>query len=240
MSEKKIDLIAQMLAKAESTTPEEAEALMEHAERLMIKYSIDQAVIDSRRATGQEEKIVTVKIQFSGAYRLDHTRLGASVANALGNLRLLQSTYKNKFSWLHIIGFESDVRQAETLIRSLQVQSMVATRAWWKTHKGEYSLYTSYDQEAARRSFVVGFGAGAGERIRASRQQVVAEAGTGTELVLVSREAKVQAHFDTLQTRPSRARGGKGSPEARVSGYQAGQQANTGEKSLSQGRAVSA
>ena len=31
-------------------TPEEAEALMEHAYRLMQKYAIDQAVIDARRA----------------------------------------------------------------------------------------------------------------------------------------------------------------------------------------------
>lgn len=34
MSEKKLDLIAQLLAKAERTTPEEAQALTEHAERL--------------------------------------------------------------------------------------------------------------------------------------------------------------------------------------------------------------
>ena len=72
MSEKKADLIAKLLAKAESTTPEEAEALREHAYRLMEKYMIDQAVIDARRARdGQaSEKIVTRIIEFDGGYAI--------------------------------------------------------------------------------------------------------------------------------------------------------------------------
>jgi hypothetical protein len=242
MSDKKIELIAQLLAKAESTTPEEAEALTQHAERLMVKYAIDQAVIDARRAkAGQaSEKIIQVIIPFSGAYRLEFVQLGAAVVQSLGSLRALMSTYKNKSANLYIIGFESDVQQAEALIRSLQVQAMVANRAWWKEHKGEFSHYTPYDQEAARRSFVGGFGIGAAARIRDSRQQAVQEAGSGTELVLIDRDAKVQEHFEGLSTRPNRARGGKGSSMAQGHGYRAGQNANTGERAMTQGRGISA
>lgn len=242
MSDKKIELIAQLLAKAESTTPEEAEALTEHAERLMIKYGIEQAIIDEKRSkAGQSsESIVTKKIQFNGAYRLDNLALGVSVLEGLGNLRALQSTMGNKIAWLHIIGFESDVEQAEILINSLQVQAAVAVRAWWKANKGDYQFEAAYDQEAARRSFVRGFGRGAGKRIAESRLQTVQAATTGTDLVLVSRGDKVDAHFDSISKRPSRARGGKGSGAAMGSGYAAGQNANTGGKSISSRKGISA
>lgn len=242
MSDKKIDLIAQLLAKAESTTPEEAEALTEHAERLMIKYGIEQAAIDSRRAKAGEasEKIVEISLDFTGAYRLEFASLGAAVCKALGSLRCLQSTYKNKWARLYVIGFESDAKQAELLIKSLQVQSMVAVRAWWKLNKQDYSWQASYDQEAARRSFVRGFGRGAAERIAANLNQAVQEATTGTELVLLDRDAKVQDYVDSIPTVRSRARGGKGSGSALVGGYHAGQQASTGEKAVSQGRGISA
>ena len=242
MSEKKIELIAQLLAKAESTTPEEAEALTEHAERLMVKYGIEQAMINERRASSGKagEQIVQVGIEFTGAYRLEYAHLGHMVAKGLGSIRCLLNTFKNKSATLYLIGYESDVAQAKVLIASLQVQSAVATRAWWNANKGDFAYLSSYDQEASRRSFVRGFGTGAGKRIHDNRQQAVQEAGTGTELVLVSREAKVQAHFDSLTKGARKPRSSKGSSLAAGSGYRAGQNANTGEKAVSQRRGVTA
>lgn len=242
MSDKKIDLIAQLLAKAESTTPEEAEALTEHAERLMVKYGIEQAVIEERqgKAGRPTEQIVQRHIKFTGAYRPELINLGAAVVAGLGSLKALQSRDGNRSATLYIIGYESDVARAEQLIASLHVQGMVAVQAWWKEHKEEHFWKKPYDQEATRRSFFRGFGNGAGQRLRASREQAVQEAGTGTELVLVSREARVQEHFDSIQTRPERARARKGDGSALGSGYRAGQQANTGGHAVGQGRGISA
>lgn len=243
MSEKKIDLIAQLLAKAESTTPAEAEALMEHAERLMIKYGIDQAIIDARRGkAGQaSEKIVEVRVEFTGAYRGEMINLAAHVVNGLGSMRALQFTGgQGKKFYFWFIGFESDVAQAQVLVNSLQVQAAVAVRAWWKEHKAEYTLRSSYDQEKARRSFVHGFGTGAGARIKASRQVVMQEVSKGTELVLVSRDDKVQEHMDAKKTKQSRSRTATGYDAAAGHGYRAGQNANTGEKEVSRGRGISA
>jgi len=242
MSEKKIELIAQLLAKAEQTTPEEAEALTEHAERLMVKYMVDQATIDARRAKAgsPSEKIVQISITFKGSYRLEHVHIGHMAANGLGNIKCLMNTFKNSTATLHLIGFESDVEQAKVLISSLLVQSAVATRAWWKDNKATYSAASTYDQEAARRSFVKGFGTGAGARIQESRKVVVQEAGTGTEMVLVSRAAKVQEHFDGLSVGRNRRRGGKGDSRATGQGYSAGQNASTGERAMTQGRGISA
>jgi len=241
VSDKKIELISQLLNKAESTTPEEAEALTEHAERLMVKYAIDQAVIDERRSKqgGASEEIIEVRIEFTGAYRGEMLNLAANVVYGLGVLRCMQNTRGKSFSFW-IIGFESDVEQAKVLITSLQVQSAVAVRAWWKGQKDIYTHRTSYDQEKARRSFVHGFGTGAGARISASRQQAVQEASSGTELVLVSREAKVQTYLAGKTTRVARQRKATGRDSAATSGYAAGQKANTGDKAMTQGRGISA
>jgi hypothetical protein len=243
MSEKKIELIAQLLAKAEQTTPEEAEALTEHAERLMVKYAIDQAVIDERRAKkgGESEKIIQVRMDFTGVYRGEMINLGSNVVNGLGTLRALQNTGGNgKVFSLFLIGFESDVQQAQILINSLQVQSAVAVGAWWKLNKATYSMDNSYAQEKARRSFVHGFGSGAGNRIFLSREKVVQESATGTELVLVSRKSKVDERVASLSAGKARSRNATGRDGAAMHGYKAGQNANTGGKSMTQGRGISA
>ncbi|QDP44110.1 hypothetical protein SEA_JENOS_60 [Microbacterium phage Jenos] len=241
--EKKIDLIAQLLAKAESTTPEEAEALLEAAAKLMTKYAIDQAVIDERRAKEGKagEKIVEKRIDFTGAYRGELLHMCSSVVWGLGTLRAMQYTGgKGKVFSFYLVGFESDVAQAELLINSLHLQAMVAVRNWWKAHKEDYSWLSSYEQEKKRRSFVHGFGTGAGSRIAEGRKQAVQESSTGTDLVLVSRKAKVDEHMDAKNTRKSRARTATGRDVAAGHGYEAGRKANTGEKNVTQGRGIEA
>lgn len=243
MSEKKIDLIAQLLAKAESTTPEEAEALTQAAEKLMVKYMIDQATVDARRAKkGQEsEKIVEERLDFTGAYRGEMINLSSAVVHGLGTLRAMQYTGgRGKVFSFWLIGFESDVQQAKTLIQSLQLQAAVAVRTWWKANKEDYAYETAYDQEKARRSFVHGFGTGAGARIRESRQTVVQESGAGTELVLVGRKAKVDEYMSGVATRKARARTATATGSARSQGVKAGMQANTGERAMTQGRGIEA
>jgi hypothetical protein len=243
MSDKKLELIAQLLAKAESTTPEEAEALTEHAERLMIKYGIEQAHIDARRAkAGQaSEKIVEERLDFTGVYRGEMVHLSHAVVHGLGALRGMQYTGgAGKVFSYWIIGFESDVAQAKTLIASLQVQVAVAVRAWWKTNKDSYSWASAYDQEKARRSFVHGFGTGAGARIRDSRAKVVSESSTGTDLVLVDRSAKVEEHMRSIPTKHGRARTATGRDHAAGQGYTAGKNANTGGRAVGQGRGITA
>lgn len=247
MSEKKIDLIAQLLAKAESTTPEEAEALTAAASKMMAKYMIDQATIDARRAKEGKasEKIVERVLKFRGAYRGEMLNLCSHVIHALGTLRGLQATWGDggKEFYFYIIGFESDVAQAEILINSLQIQAAVAVRAWWREHKGLYAGLPGYDQEKQRRSFVHGFGGGAGRRIRENRQQAVQEAqatSSGTELVLVDRKAKVDEHMESYATKKSRGRTATGGGMAGAAGHAAGRNANTGENGLSQGRGITA
>src|SRR5690554_6811468 len=112
MNEAKLELITKLLAKAESTTPEEAEALTEHAERLMVKYGIEQARLDTRRAEAgrTREEIIQDRMLFAGAYARDIRELGAGIALALGAIRPMYGDASG--GTLYLVGFASDVQQA--------------------------------------------------------------------------------------------------------------------------------
>lgn len=238
MSEGKLDLIAKLLAKAESTTPEEAEALTAHAERLMVKYGIEQARIDEQRARhGQtREEIVQEHMSFSGSYARDMRELGIGVGHALGTVRLLQGD-AGTLPILFLIGHDSDVRQARILTASLQVQAMVAMRLWWADRRDDYRWCSESDRRRARSGFIRGFGAGAASRITDSRRSVIDDVGTGTDLVLSSRRDRVDAVADALSSRRARARQGADA-RAYVHGHRSGRVAQTGGTAVSAGRGL--
>lgn len=229
MTDAKLDLIAKLLAKAESTTPEEGEALTEHAERLMVKYGIEQARIDERRGRlGQErEEIVQERIVFTGTYSRDMRELGASVALALDTVCPLQA--EGAGSLLYFVGHASDVQQARTLTASLEVQAMVAMRAWWAHQRDAYAWFTENDKRRARSGFIRGFAAGAAGRIRESRRAIIDESGSGTELVLASRRERVDEAVGRMATRRGRARQGADAG-AFMHGHRSGSQAQTGAR----------
>lgn len=229
MSNDKLDLIAKLLAKAESTTPEEAEALTEHAERLMVKYGIEQARLDERRARlgQQHEEIVTERMLFTGVYTRDIRELGAGVAAALGTLRPLYGAQSDNESALYFVGYASDVAQAQVLTSSLQVQAMVAMREWWAAERHRYRPFGETTKKRARSGFIRGFGVGVAERIRESRRVIVEEAGAGTDLVLSSRLERVDAAVDAMSTRRARSRGCADAGSFQT-GRRSGRQARTG------------
>lgn len=239
MTETKLDLIAKLLAKAERTTPEEAEALTEHAERLMVKYGIEQAMIDDRRARlGQtHEKIIEIHKTARGTYSADLRDLGAQVAFGLGTLKPLQSKTWDGHYTLHLVGYESDVNQAQVLIASLEVQAMIAMRTWWGAVRARYSQHTEAQKRRARSGFIRGFALGARTRIEANRRTIIEEAGTGTELVLASRLDRVKEHVGEHKNARPRKEADAG---GYLNGYAAGKQANTGERTLTQGKALTA
>lgn len=239
MSESKLDLIAKLLAKAESTTPEEAEALTEHAERLMVKYGIEQARLDARRAKlGQErEEIVQEQMVFTGSYARDFRELGGNVAFALGSIRPMQSERAGGGFILYFVGFMSDVQQAKILTASLEVQAMVAMRAWWASRRELYRWHSESEKRRARSGFIRGFGIGAAQRLRESRAAIVEEEGTGTALVLADRQDRVDAAVDAIPHRRGRARQGA-DRSAFTHGHRSGLEANTGGSAVTAGRGL--
>ena len=247
--------IEKLLRKAETTTPEEAEALTQKAVELMQKYGVTQAMLNARQ-TGDKERIEMLHIPLKGIYAMAYESMMTAIARAYGNVSTYYTQYKQSNVVLTITGFESDVSQLKILLASLQLQVVVALDAWWKSPEYETAgemitrtldrmSATPMEKFKARRTFIKSFGVGAAERIRRARHHVVQEAEKstpGTELVLRDRAKAVEdflkAKVPGLKTVKKREKsGGYGASRA---GYEAGQNANTGDKQVGNKRALNA
>lgn len=231
--------IAALLKKAETTTPEEAELLTAKAEELMLKYGIDRALLNAR-STGDKERIEKLHIPFKGIYAKAYMRMTALIAKAYGDDVETYYSQWDKDITLTIVGFETDVAQLKVLLASLQLQAVVALNAWWKGRNLAYTP-TAMEKFKDRRTFIQWFGQGAASRIRKARSAAVKEAESttpGTELVLRDRALAIkdfmQQNVGKLKTVKNREKqGGYGASDA---GYQAGKNANTGDRQVSAGR----
>jgi len=237
------DRIAKLLAKAEKTTPEEAEALTEAAERMMLKYGIEQAVINAKRAGKShtsDERMMKVEIIYTGVYRKAVFIAMADIADAFKTTKTIDASTKDE-AILWIVGYESDVEQMKVLVTSLQLQLMSALSTWWKTY--DAANHTAMQKFKARRTFILGFGRGAATRIAESRRVIIADTKSsepGTELVLRDRRQLVDdwanAQFNLTPGKSVKMSGGGWA--ASQAGYAAGKNANTGERGLNQTKQI--
>lgn len=234
--------IAALLKKAETTTPEEAELLTAKAVQLMQKYGIDRAMLNSR-TTGDKERIEKLHIPFKGIYAMAYMRMMSTIARAYGGDSGIE-TYFNQWKndvTLTIVGFESDVTQLKVLLTSLQLQAVVALNTWAKGEDGITDRMKPMQKYKARRTFIQSFGLGAAARIRKSRASAVKEAESttpGTEIVLRDRALAVKDFMDKNvgKLKSVKNREKSGGYAASSAGYQAGQNANTGDRQVSVGR----
>lgn len=220
--------IADLLRIAERGTDEEAKTAQEHAERLMARYGIDRAVAMSK-GEQKNESIVTKRITLEGIYATAFFHGAASVGRQL-NVQVVGNTGRSH-GYLTFIGFESDVRDFETLFTSLMLQSMTSAR---KAMKGTaHAVYgTASDKFKFRRSHILGFFDGAAQRIASNRRQVFTET-SGSELVVRSRMDQVEKRMNEMYPDLKASRGltvtyGYGG------GVEAGRNAMTGESQLKQ------
>jgi hypothetical protein len=238
------DKIAKLLAKAESTTPQEADALIAKAQELMTKYAIDMALVDALRA-GKErrEEIIEAIVEYAGTYRMATWRLAHTVATANNCRTMLADDTRERVSHLHVIGFESDVERVRMLDASLQIQMARALNAW----APENTQYLDRNQKfAARRQFMFSFTQGVKEKLstgsaageRAAKKE---HGSTSVELVLKSRKDSVNDWMDEQYGRSLRAvkRNYKaGSMSAHSAGLSAGRSADVGNPKVGGKRAI--
>ena len=213
-------------------TQAERDVALREAERLIAKHAVDRLGLDldgERRP--RPEPIETGVLDVDGGrgtVSLDVVLGLSKVARSLG----LYPYYSDRRTWprtaepevrphvrLSFTGFRSDVALAEPLLRSLQVQAVLAMRSWWRgdpDHRG----VVQWDAHLAKCAFVQSFGAGAAERLQTGREEAAEQ--TGKALVLVSREAEVtswvQEHVVLRSARDRRSFSGYG----RAQGYSAG------------------
>jgi hypothetical protein len=190
--------ILKLLAKAESTTAEEAEALLEKAAALQAKYSIDQAMLRMAGKTGGVgviEKVLTVK----GGYAYALQQLALRIGGGKGFKCLIGG--RGNYKVVYWIGHADDVADAEVLYTSLLIQQERAAREAMKSFKEDpWSNVTVGSQRYQfKRSFMVGFADGVGEILVRAKKEATKQAeeqhgSDSVALVLVDRKDEID-HF---------------------------------------------
>ena len=223
------ETIGKLLAKAERTENEhERDAFSAQAERLMLKWGIEEAMA---RAVGgadvKPEEIVTKKLDFSGVgstYSKGVILAMYSVARGAGI-----DAYRGGWEFLYLVGHESDVARAETLINSLFLQMTSARDTWWKlARQTEGFQYLSEHQKwKTRMNFMVSFGEACGTRLRKMNREET-EAVPGAALVLRDRKAEVRDYMESKNLKSTRGNNFGGS----AAGALAGQKASLGESGI--------
>ena len=168
--------VRNLLAKAESTTPEEAEALTAKAEELIVKHSLDIARLLDRPA----DKLHVGSYLWKDYLGIGRRRLVGAIAMRLpGTTSRYWTTGR-----IHTVRVWSDDPAKLTLIQSALLQAELAMAVWWPQQSAEFRR-KAY---AAKNSYLWGFGAGMGQRIERASES----SGGGSELVATSRRIERQ------------------------------------------------
>jgi hypothetical protein len=234
-------LIAQMLAKAESTDSEnERDMCTAQAEKLMLKLGIQRAELES---VGKQkaEDIIQRSREFPGDLSISFITFTHSVAMGYGDLTTLQS--KSSYSsarTAYIIGHESDVLQFLQLLDSLEKQVRAALRTWQRASREERRYQTGQQKYLANRAFIEAFGGTVAARLRAERAEEMTTASTGAALVLADKKGRVDAWVKDTYTlgRAGRGHSNGYNAGARAAGRAAGEKAQLRSSSAINSRAV--
>lgn len=196
-----------MLAKAETTTPAEAEMITKRAERLMVRHGLTEAMLAAASPEAKKEAIVQKTRTYSDTYGVARKTMVNYITQAFGTLAALQASY-GKNHTAYVVGHESDVDNALILIDSLMVQADRALKEWWAREGKELQLALGTQGAwKARRQFYLSFAGAVARRIRETTKSVVSEeSAPGAALALVDRGQVVKDYVDS-RYRVSAAKG---------------------------------
>lgn len=197
--------IVKLLNKAERAgSPEEAEAFFAKAAALQQKHAIDEMMLNAARGGQEQDKLGSKTYVLEGGYRKAYQHIIYRLAEALGGKAIELVTYDRKRTTMVVHGFESDLLSFDILYTSLIIQ---ATRACKQHVAGldVYSYMTAAEKFQERKSFIMGYGTGASDKVRDERRAAAkakeadekpGEPGVG--LVLADRKTQVDQHFDQI------------------------------------------
>lgn len=227
--------IAKLLALAERAgTPEEAKSASEKAERLIVQYGIEQAMINAHRTDDVKPEEIIRKYypaDLKGYGRLQLLMMH-DVALGLG-----LKGFRTGWSGYHVVGHESDVEAYEILAKSVVLQAMNSMTQWWKVQRYYHTTSTPHEKRTARVEYLRGFSSACMSRLLEMHREVVAHT-PGSGLVLVDRKKAVDDYMSGMKLQKPRASTAQTNYSSRMAGNMAGREANLGEKSLSGTRAL--
>lgn len=161
--------VRSLLAKAESTTfADEAESCTAKAQQLMTRHAIDRAMVaEAGGATGADQPGGR-RLGVEDPYASPKSILLAQVAAA----NRCEAIWSKDAGFSTVFGFEDDLDTVEVLYTSLLVQATHAMLLAGTTGPGAAQARS----KSFRQSFLVGFAARIGERLREAANAAVEEA----------------------------------------------------------------
>lgn len=225
-----VNKIAALFAKAESTTfPEEAEAAIALAQKLMAAHAIDEAMLE---AAGRQERdeIIDVVLVVPNPYMRAKGLLLSEIAKA-NRCRVvrIRNQYTKEITF-GMMGHTSDLENVQSLFVNLLAHG---TRVMLNTGVPSYE-----NTRAFRQSFLIGYAERIGERLREALEEAVAEAegthSTSVAVVLMERDKLVEdGYYKKWQPRTERI---TSSGMGWGHGERAANSANLGQRGLNAGR----
>ncbi|NUR89676.1 MAG: DUF2786 domain-containing protein [Nonomuraea sp.] len=180
MSERTLDRVRKLLAKAERTDNEHERAtFMAAASALMAKHGIDAVASSGARRSVPGDRIVTLPHPWAR----EKARLVSLVAQAV-RCRPLLIGRGDGGQRVHVFGFAADLERADVLATSLLLQMASGLSRVRLPH--EVTAVRAY-----RRSWLLGFTDEVYRLLRSAESEAVAAASPGTDLVLLDRGAEV-------------------------------------------------
>lgn len=244
--------IRQLLELAEhpDTPSEEKEAAFARAGALMQKYEIEEEEV--RRSSGQDAEAIVVErfaVSGKGGHGRERAWALGRVAEGMGcAIAYTANDTSNRVRWIQIVGPQSTIDNLKILLPTVLLQMENAAAKATRDRVRELPAWLSNSERAResaiiRRSFMRGFGRGIEHRLKAATAEYQQElhdqavAGNATsnsrELVLLDREAKIEAEFRNQFPRLRKARSPKYT-DARSyrQGFDAGEQSGVGQGEL--------
>lgn len=184
LDEQVLNRVRALLAKAESTTfVEEAEAFTAKAQELIARHAIDVALLHADGDVGEPS---VRRLPVDPPYASAKAILVGVVADA----NRCRTVYCADGESVTVFGYEADLGAVEVLTASLLVQ---ATTAMLR-HGSRRDAIGRSRTRSFRRSFLLGFAARIGERLREATDHAVAAADTDRLLpVLAARDDRLEA-----------------------------------------------
>ncbi|MCF6468544.1 DUF2786 domain-containing protein [Nonomuraea sp. MG754425] len=193
VSEKTLTRVRALLAKAESTPYEaEAQTFTSAAQSLMVKYSIDTAMLDAQPGGGEAPAGIRVGID------APYEQPKAVLLNLVAEANRCRVIWSKELGFATVLGFAADLSWVEMLFTSLLVQAQTAlVNSGTKKHGTGRSRNKTF-----RQSFLSAFAARIGERLAEATAEAVAQesASRGTDLVpvLAAREQEVEQAVERM------------------------------------------
>lgn len=247
MSERDVASIARkiraLLDQAESTSyQEEAEAFTAKATALMAKYRIDTAMLAAQEPEVDEIETRVFKIR-RGPYVAVRANLLTEIAEAFECKVVFTTDHAGRN--MMVLGFRSDIDSIDMLFTSLLLQADTAVRAT-QVPAGRKAV-------TWRRSFLHGFAAEVGRRLRTQMREarkaaedaeaaVPAEQRTSTSvaLVLAERSEQIASEYRRRWPRVTTVKSSPVVSAASQAGREAGAKASLSDRGRVSGRSAAA